>query len=171
MPYYNLEINIFNFSRNMVITLGFVVPKVESQKPTVYPKQKIIETHEYTEMEKKQTDIGEIEETVSNSDGSPPHPNSRTVKTKIPQVEIHLFRRGKGPIDVFKSDLAGWEQDQLEVRNILEKYGFKSLFAFNPGSGRGVPIRFHPRNGRSLLPYKDGSVVYVDGEPKVNICF
>lgn len=123
-------------------------------------------------MEKEQTEIGEIEETVTNSDSSPnpnPSPNPKTVSTKAPHVEIHLFRQGKGPIDVFKTDLAGWEQDQLEVRDILEKYGFKSLFAFNPGSGRGVPIRFHPRNGRSLLPYKDGSVVYVDGEPKVCI--
>lgn len=133
----------------------------------------ILETCEFIKtqkMEKEQTEIGEIEETVTNSDGSPnPNPNPKTVTTKVPQVEIHLFRQGKGPIGVFKTDLAGWEQDQLEVRDILEKYGFKSLFAFNPGSGRGVPIRFHPRNGRSLLPYKDGSVVYVDGEPKVRI--
>ncbi|RWR95595.1 hypothetical protein CKAN_02494700 [Cinnamomum micranthum f. kanehirae] len=48
----------------------------------------------------------------------------------------------------------------------MDKYGFKSIFAFNPSSGRGAPIRFHPRNGRSLLPYKDGSVIFIDGEPK-----
>ncbi|KAL5779011.1 hypothetical protein ACOSQ2_009748 [Xanthoceras sorbifolium] len=90
----------------------------------------------------------------------------KSVKTKVSEVEIHLYRRGRGPIDVFKSNLAGWEQDQLDVREILDKYGFKSIFAFSPGSGRGVPIRFNQRNGRSLLCYKDGSVVYVDGEPK-----
>nr|GEV19033.1 WD repeat-containing protein [Tanacetum cinerariifolium] len=31
---------------------------------------------------------------------------------------------------------------------------------------RGVPIRFHPKNGRSVLTYKDGSVVSLDGDPK-----
>ena len=126
-----------------------------------------------TEMEKEkknENEIGEIEETaVASSDGSSPNrnPSPKTVRTKVPEVEVHLFRRGKGPIAVFKSSLGGWDQDQLEVRDILDKYGLKSLFAFTPGSGRGVPIRFHPRNGRSMLPYKDGSVLYVDGEPKV----
>ncbi|POO00307.1 WD repeat protein [Trema orientale] len=124
---------------------------------------------EMEEKEKtKEREIGEIEETTGSSDGSAPNlnPSPKSVRTKVPEVEVHLFRRGKGPIDVFKSSLGGWDQDQLEVRNILDKYGLKSLFAFNPGSGRGVPIRFHPRKGRSLLPYKDGSVIFVDGEPK-----
>ncbi|XP_077210559.1 WD repeat protein [Tasmannia lanceolata] len=110
----------------------------------------------------------EIEEETSN-DQSPkpnPSPNRKSVKTKVPEVEIHLFRRGKGPIEVFKSPLGGWDQDQLEVLDILENYGFKSLFAFNPSSGRGVPIRFNPKNGKSLLPYTDGSVIFIDGEPK-----
>ncbi|XP_071731824.1 uncharacterized protein [Rutidosis leptorrhynchoides] len=91
---------------------------------------------------------------------------SKSVRTKVPEVEVHLFRCGKGPIDTFKSNLGGWDQDQLEVRDILDKYGFKSVYAFNTQSGRGVPIRFNPRNGRSILPYKDGSVIYIDGEPK-----
>ncbi|KAF8411575.1 hypothetical protein HHK36_004130 [Tetracentron sinense] len=112
----------------------------------------------------------EIEETCKSSDESPPNPNpsskTRTVKTKVPEAEIHLFRRGKGPIEIFQSSLGGWDQNQLEVRDILEKYGFKSLFAFNTRSGRGVPIRFNPRNGRSLLSYADGAGIFLDGEPK-----
>lgn len=96
-----------------------------------------------------------------------PNPTRRTVKTKVPEIEVHLFKQGKGPIDVFKASLGGWDQDQLEVRDILEKYGCKSVHAFTPGSGRGAPIRFNPRNGRSLLPYKDGAVIHIDGEPKV----
>ncbi|KAL9666113.1 hypothetical protein QQ045_000436 [Rhodiola kirilowii] len=90
----------------------------------------------------------------------------RKVTTKVPQAEIHLYRQGKGPIDVFKADLAGWDQDQLEVREILDKYGFKSVFAFSPANGRGVPIRFNRKNGRSMLTYKDGATVFIDGEPK-----
>ncbi|KAL6984240.1 hypothetical protein U1Q18_017619 [Sarracenia purpurea var. burkii] len=86
--------------------------------------------------------------------------------TKVPEIEIHLYRRGSGPIGIFKSALGGWGQDQIEIRDILEKYGLKSVFAFNPQSGRGVPIRFNARNGRSILPYTDGSVIYIDGEPK-----
>ncbi|CAL0316057.1 unnamed protein product [Lupinus luteus] len=105
---------------------------------------------------------GEIEEVVESASE---HEEKR-VRTKVPEVEIQLYRQGRGPIAVFKSNLGGWEQDQLEVRDILEQYGFKSIYAFNPQSGRGVPIRFNPRNGRSILTYRDAAVVYVDGEPK-----
>ncbi|KAF7812767.1 uncharacterized protein G2W53_033743 [Senna tora] len=115
-------------------------------------------------MEEEKTPLigGEIEEVDADSDAS----QQRHVRTKVPEVEIHLYRQGKGPVGVFKSTLGGWDQDQLEVRDILDKYGFKSLYAFNPQSGRGVPIRFNPRNGRSMLSYRDGGVVYIDGEPK-----
>lgn len=122
-----------------------------------------------------ESEIREIEETGSNSELQPllqsqnPSSNSKTVKTKVPEVEIHLYRQGKGPIDVFKSSLGGWDQDQLEVREILDKYGFKSVFAFKPDSGRGVPIRFNPRNGRSILTYRDGAEISIDGEPKVKV--
>ena len=120
-------------------------------------------------MEEEKTPlIGEIEEV--DTDTNSHTATQRHVRTKVPEIEIHLYRQGKGPIDVFKSTLGGWDQDQLEVRDILEKYGFKSIYAFNTQSGRGVPIRFNPRNGRSLLNYKDGGVVYVDGEPKVCFC-
>ncbi|KAG6785997.1 hypothetical protein NC652_005659 [Populus alba x Populus x berolinensis] len=113
-----------------------------------------------------ENEIREIEGANENeSSPSNPKPTQKTVRTKVPEVEIHLYRKGKGPINVFKSSLGGWDQDQLEVREILEKYGFKSIFAFNPASGRGAPIRFG-RNGRSMLGYRDGSVIHVDGEPK-----
>ncbi|XP_010521113.1 PREDICTED: uncharacterized protein LOC104800097 [Tarenaya hassleriana] len=115
-----------------------------------------------------ESEASEIEETTPLLDESQPDSEQRprSVRTKVPEVEIHLYRCGKGPIEVFKSNLGGWEQDQLEVRTILDKYGFKSIYAFNVESGRGAPIRFHPRNGRSMLPYKDGAVIYIDGEPK-----
>ncbi|KAJ4873281.1 hypothetical protein Rs2_45057 [Raphanus sativus] len=93
------------------------------------------------------------EETTPLLDGES---NSRTATTKVPGVRI----------DVFKSNLGGWEQNQLEVRSILEKYGLKSIFAFNVERGRAAPIRCHPRNGWSVLPYRDGAVVYIDGEPQ-----
>ena len=83
------------------------------------------------------------------------------------QVEVQLFRRGR-PVAVFRSPLGGWTQDQLEVGDILEQYGLKSVFAFDPAaSKRGVSIRFNPRNGRSLLTYAPGSTIFLDGEPKV----
>ena len=107
------------------------------------------------EMEKIKEEIGEIDE--------------RSVKSQVPEVELQVFRRGKGPIEVVKSRLGGYEEDQLDVGDILEKYGFKSIYAFNPesGRGRGLAIRFNPRNGLSVLTYRNGSVVYIDGEPKV----
>ncbi|PIA47885.1 hypothetical protein AQUCO_01400464v1 [Aquilegia coerulea] len=121
----------------------------------------------------KENQVEEIVETKNDETSSSPNPNpkpkssnrSKSVKTKVPEVEVHVYRRGNGPIEIFKSSLGGWDQDQLEIVDIMEKYGFKSVFAFNPGSGRGVPIRF-AKNGRSIVTYKDGSVVYIDGEPK-----
>lgn len=110
---------------------------------------------------------GEAIESFEESSPKPDPNSSSGDKNKAPEVEVHLFRRGRGPIDVFRSKLGGWDQDRLEVQDILDKYGFKSLFAFNPESGRGVPIRFSSRNGRSILPYTGGSVVVIDGEPKV----
>lgn len=115
-------------------------------------------------MEERTEVSGEIEESVPLA-ANPLSPGS--VKAKVPEVEVRLYRQGKGPIAVFKSNLGGWSQDQLEVGDILHKYGFKSVYAFNPDSGRGVSIRIHPRNRRSLLSYRDGSVIFIDGEPKV----
>ncbi|KAK9165704.1 hypothetical protein Scep_000895 [Stephania cephalantha] len=122
----------------------------------------------------RQSKREEIEEEKNGDESPSPNPNpipeplkrAKSVTTKVPEVEIHLFRQGNGPIDVFKSSLGGWDQDRLEVQDILDKHGFKSVFAFNAQSGRSVGIRFNPKNGRSLLPYKDGSVIYIDGEPK-----
>jgi hypothetical protein len=111
----------------------------------------------------------EEESTPLLDDDSQPDGELRSRKAttaKVPEVEIHLYKLGKGPIDVFKSNLGGWEQDQLEVRTILDKYGLKSIFAFNAQKGRAAPIRFNPRNGRSMLPYRDGAVIYIDGEPQ-----
>ncbi|CAI0393384.1 unnamed protein product [Linum tenue] len=93
--------------------------------------------------------------------------NPKSAGTPVPEAEIHLYRQGKGPIEVFKMKLGGWEQDQLEVRDILDKHGFKCVYAFNPGSmTRGTPIRFNRKNGRSMLAYKHGAVIYLDGEPQ-----
>ncbi|KAL8491458.1 hypothetical protein ACS0TY_023182 [Phlomoides rotata] len=119
--------------------------------------------------------VGEIEEEEEQAApllhksaiSDPSLKKNRSVRTKVPEAEVHVYKQGKGPIDVIKAGLGGWDQDQLEVREILDKYGFKSIYAFNPGSGRGVPVRFNPRNGRSLLTYRDGAVIYVDGEPKL----
>ncbi|KAG6408505.1 hypothetical protein SASPL_131518 [Salvia splendens] len=118
--------------------------------------------------------IAEIEETEATAPllqkAAEPEPvlkKNRSVTTSVPEAEVHIYNRGKGPIDIIKVSLGGWDQDQLEIREILDKYGFKSVYAFTPGSGRGVPIRFNPRNGRSMLTYRDGARVYIDGEPKV----
>ncbi|XP_020591505.1 uncharacterized protein LOC110032273 [Phalaenopsis equestris] len=115
----------------------------------------------------------EIEELKPAGDSATipdPNPNPelrrRMVRTKVPEVDIQLFNRGKGPIATFRSSLGGWDQDHLEVQDILDKYGFKTLYSFNPSTGLGVPIRFNPKNGRSILSYTDGSLVLLDGEPK-----
>ena len=66
------------------------------------------------------------------------HPNPRNVKTKVPEVEIRLYRRGKGLIDVFKSSLGGWDQDQLEVREIRVQIDLR--FQYQVGSWHPNPI-------------------------------
>lgn len=114
---------------------------------------------------------GEIEASPTTglepSDESSPLLTSDHKSPSSPAVEINLYKRGRGPIAVFKSSLGGYQQDQLEVVDILDKYGFKSIYAYNSVSGRGAPIRFNPKNGRSYIPYTDGAVISVDGEPKV----
>ncbi|CAA0813507.1 Unknown protein [Striga hermonthica] len=99
------------------------------------------------------------------SESDPIHLRTRTVTTKVPEGKVHVYKQGKGPIKVIKTVLAGWDQDQLQVREILEKYKFKSIYAFAPKLGRGVPIWFNPRNGQSLLTYRDGVVIMLMGSP------
>ncbi|KAF1002198.1 uncharacterized protein LOC141702053 [Apium graveolens] len=117
--------------------------------------------------------VGEIEASPTTgfetSDEPSPLLTSQNSDQKSPEVEINLYKQGRGPIAVFKASLGGYEQDQLEVVEILDKYGFKAIYAYNSVSGRGVPIRFNPKNGRSLLPYTDGAVISVDGEPKDSV--
>ncbi|EES03526.1 hypothetical protein BDA96_03G299100 [Sorghum bicolor] len=97
--------------------------------------------------------------TAPSSDGKPG-------SGAAPELEVQLFRRGR-PVAVFRSQLGGYTQDQLEVGDILEQHGLKSVFAFDPAARkRGVAIRFNPRNGRSLLTYAPGSTIFLDGEPK-----
>ncbi|GJW62676.1 serine/threonine-protein kinase/endoribonuclease IRE1 [Tanacetum coccineum] len=77
-------------------------------------------------------EITEAEETqplISQKQDSPT--TTKRVTTKVPEITIHLYKSGKGPIDIFTSSLGGWERDQLEVGDILDKYGLKSLYAFN----------------------------------------
>ncbi|KAG8055642.1 hypothetical protein GUJ93_ZPchr0001g31901 [Zizania palustris] len=101
------------------------------------------------------------------SPASSPKGKPRSEAEAAPEVNVQLFRRGRGPVAVFLSRLGGYSQDQLEVGGILEQHGLKSVFVFDPASRtRGVAIRFHPRNGRSLLTYVSGSTVFLDGEPK-----
>ncbi|GJZ47188.1 leucine-rich repeat-containing protein [Tanacetum coccineum] len=117
---------------------------------------------EITEAEETQPLISQKQQQEQSSS-----PTTKRVTTKVPEITIHLYKSGKGPIDIFTSSLGGWERDQLEVGDILEKYGLKSLYAFNKSEKtRGVPIRFNPKNGRSVLTYKDGSIVSLDGDPK-----
>lgn len=87
----------------------------------------------------------------------------------IKKVEIHLFRQGEGPIAIFKSELGGSEHSQLDVRQILRNHSLKSIFAFNPRSGRAAPIRFNTKTGNSVLSYRNGAVLYIDSEPKVSL--
>jgi hypothetical protein len=77
-----------------------------------------------------------------------------------PEVEVQLFRLGRGPVAVFRLPLGGYMQDQLEVGDILEKHGLKCVFAFDPASrARGVAIRFNPRNGAEHRPDRPGPTV------------
>eukprot|EP01018_Ginkgo_biloba_P032067 Gb_09091 [translate_table: standard] len=84
---------------------------------------------------------------------------------KFGEVEVHLYIRGKGPIHVFKATLGGWDEDRLDLQQIMDDYGLKALYAFSTRSGRGLRLRINPRNGLSILPYT-GKLVCIDAEPK-----
>jgi hypothetical protein len=121
-----------------------------------------------SEMDRENENSTDQIEEIQPGPSSNRNPNPKSVHIKTPEVEVRLYRRGRGPVQAFTSRLGGWDQNQLEVGDILETHGLKSLYAFNPEEGkRGVAIRFNVKNGRSMLPYTDGSVVHIDGEPKV----
>ncbi|OEL32664.1 hypothetical protein BAE44_0006314 [Dichanthelium oligosanthes] len=106
------------------------------------------------------------EESAATAPAPDGKPGSGAAAASAPEVEVQLFRRGR-PVAVFRSPLGGWTQDQLEVGDILEQHGLKSVFAFDPAARkRGVAIRFNARNGRSYLTYGPGSTIFLDGEPK-----
>ncbi|EAY72815.1 hypothetical protein OsI_00682 [Oryza sativa Indica Group] len=86
-----------------------------------------------------------------------------------PSVEVRLYRRGAGPVAVFRSALVGPRRDRLQVRAIQAEHGLRALFAFKPESSlRGLRIRSGPAAaaGCSAVPFRDGAVIALDGEPK-----
>lgn len=102
-----------------------------------------------------------MEEEVIRDDDN----GSQKKTTTIPEVEVSLYVRGEGPIHVFKTPLGGWDQDRLDLQQIMDDYGLKDLYAYSARSGRGLRLRLNPRNGLSMLPYT-GNLVCLDGEPK-----
>jgi hypothetical protein len=102
---------------------------------------------------------------------APPLESTATARQRVPSVEVHLYRRGAGPVAIFRSDLAGPRRDRLDVRRIQASHGLRALFAFRPeGSrrGRGLRIRCDPAAGYSALPFRDGAAIALDGEPGVS---
>lgn len=92
-----------------------------------------------------------------------------TAASRDPFVEVRLYRRGAGPVALFRSRLTGPRRDRLDVRRIQAEHGLRALFAFKPGeSRRGLRIRVDPAAGYSALPFRDGAVIVLDGEPKVS---
>lgn len=102
-----------------------------------------------------------MEDEISRDDDD----GSQKKTSTIPEVEVHLYVKGEGPIHVFKTLLGGWDQDRLDLQQIMDDYGLKVLYAYSARSGRGLRLRLNPRNGLSMLPYK-GNLVCIDGEPK-----
>ncbi|CAO2161356.1 unnamed protein product [Urochloa humidicola] len=81
----------------------------------------------------------------------------RSARRRDPFVEVRLYRRGAGPVAIFRSDLSGPRRDRLNVRRILASHGLRALYAFKPeGSRRGLRIRCDPVAGYSALPFRDG---------------
>ncbi|GAB2209524.1 hypothetical protein Drorol1_Dr00026742, partial [Drosera rotundifolia] len=148
----------FQRKKNKVLSLQVKIPSTDH---LTFPKIKMESTNDTEPFPSPPETLEITDSTPLLSTTSPPPDPPKSV----PSVEIHLYKEGKGPMAVFKAELGGWEQDQLEVREILEKYGLNRIYAFSPSSGRSVPIRFG-RNGRSVLGYKDGAVLCIDGEPK-----
>ncbi|XP_024540006.1 uncharacterized protein LOC112349586 [Selaginella moellendorffii] len=88
--------------------------------------------------------------------------------SRQPLVEVELFIDGKGPEHVFKAPLGGWDQNRLDLEQIMIDYKLRAIYAYSLSSGRGQRLRYNPRNGLSMLPYsgKSDSVIRLDGDPK-----
>ncbi|CAL4952038.1 unnamed protein product [Urochloa decumbens] len=81
----------------------------------------------------------------------------RSARRRDPFVEVRLYRRGAGPVAIFRSDLSGPRRDRLDVRRIQASHGLRALYAFKPEvSRRGLRIRCDPTAGYSALPFRDG---------------
>ncbi|XP_066305623.1 uncharacterized protein [Miscanthus floridulus] len=92
-----------------------------------------------------------------------------TARQRVPFVEVRLYRRGDGPVAIFRSDLSGPGRDRLDVRRIQANHGIRALFAFRPEGprrGRGLRIRCDPAAGYSALPFRDGTAIALDGESR-----
>ncbi|XP_024518105.1 uncharacterized protein LOC112341732 [Selaginella moellendorffii] len=89
--------------------------------------------------------------------------------SRQPLVEVELFIDGKGPEHVFKAPLGGWDQNRLDLEQIMIDYKLRAIYAYSLSSGRGQRLRYNPRNGLSMLPYsgKSDSIIRLDGDPKV----
>ncbi|XP_066305622.1 uncharacterized protein [Miscanthus floridulus] len=93
-----------------------------------------------------------------------------TARQRVPFVEVRLYRRGDGPVAIFRSDLSGPGRDRLDVRRIQANHGIRALFAFRPEGprrGRGLRIRCDPAAGYSALPFRDGTAIALDGESRI----
>ena len=89
----------------------------------------------------------------------------RSAGRRDPFVEVRLYRRGAGPVAIFRSDLSGPRRDRLDVRRIQANHGLRALYAFKPeGSRRGLRIRCDPAAGYSALPFRDGAAIALDGK-------
>ncbi|CAA7036037.1 unnamed protein product [Microthlaspi erraticum] len=100
------------------------MPEKEKEKD---PQQEIKEetnlllddSHPYSELrlrKQNQLEVRSILKTTLLLDDSHPYSELRLRKVTetVREMEIHLYKCGKGLIDAFKSNLGGWEQDQLE---------------------------------------------------------
>ncbi|KAJ7516295.1 hypothetical protein O6H91_22G051800 [Diphasiastrum complanatum] len=84
------------------------------------------------------------------------------------EVDVELYIQGRGPQHTFKASLEGWDQNRLDLEQIMNEYRLKAVYAFSIGSGRGQRLMYNPRNGLSVVPYsgKPGSLIRLDGDPK-----
>lgn len=84
------------------------------------------------------------------------------------RVLVEVYIRGKGPVHKLKLPWEGYEKNQIDLEDLMNKCRLKALYAFSLTQGRGVEQFYNPRNGLSLISYsgKPDSIIRYDGEPK-----
>ncbi|CAA0839999.1 Unknown protein [Striga hermonthica] len=93
------------------------------------------------------------------SESDPIHPRTRTVTTKVLKTKVHVYKQGKGPNDIIKMAWSGGTRTSSRCARSLTRMNLNRSTHSRPNRVVACRSGFNPRNGWSLLTYRDNVVM------------